>query len=171
MHKILILYTLLNSQNTMYGLSKSIEKTFGFITKPSFGTLQPALKTLEKNSYIKSDNFFTEGGKPYIYYSITEQGKNYLTELIQTKFPNNPVQLIPEIKIRIICSTILSKEAQKNLFKNIKSHIMTLKTKTEKALNSDTYSTNYQARLLLDNIICEYKNLYNLTEGLEKCPQ
>ena len=36
MNELLILYILLNGQSTMYGLSKSLQKYFGAITKPGF---------------------------------------------------------------------------------------------------------------------------------------
>ena len=71
MNEVIILYMLLKSHSTMYGISKNMKKIFGAITKPGFGTIQPALKRMEKQGYVKSDKFYTDGGKPYFYYSIT----------------------------------------------------------------------------------------------------
>ena len=51
------------------------------------------------------------------------------------------------------------------------SELNKLKTQTEDILKSESYSNNSAGRLVLDNSICEFKNLIDLIEGLEKCPQ
>ena len=171
MHEILILYILLDGQNTMYGIAKTLSKGFAHITNPSYGTLQPALKRLEKKECVSSSSFYTDGGKPYIYYSITSKGKDFLKVKLKSKLPQNPVQLIPELKIKLMCSDILSEEEKSDLLKNIKTDILKLATTTENMLNSERYAKKPQARLVLDNTVCEYKNLSDLTERLLKCRQ
>lgn len=171
MHEILILYILTSGQNTLYGISKSVLSTFGYITAPSYGTIQPALKRLEKNNFIKSDKFFTDGGKPYVYYSLTQAGKESLIKKIKSQLPLNPIQLIPELKIKLICSSILEKQEKSELYKLLKSQLVKLKKKAEDMQTSDIYSNNYEGRMVLNTSVCEFQNLYNLIEGLEKCLQ
>ena len=171
MHEILILYILLNSQNTMYGITKIISKNFGFISNPSFGTIDPAIKRLMKQNYISSSKFFTEGGKPYYYYSITPQGKEFLTSKIKEKPSANPIQAYQEIKIKLICSDILENQEKKSLYKLLKNEVLNLKTKAENVLKSDIFSSNHSARIVLDNTVCECNNMYDVIEGLEKCLQ
>ena len=171
MHEILILYILLNGQNTLYGVAKSITKGFAHITNPSFGTIQPALKRLEKKGFVSSDGFFTDGGKPYVYYNITSKGKEFLTSKIKSKLPKNPIQLVPELKIKLMCSNLLEQDERVELLKYFKTELLKLKNSAENILNSDIYTNNTEARLVLDNSLCEYQNLLSLTEGLLKCRQ
>ncbi len=171
MTEILILYLLLNGQNTMYGISKSMKKFFGMITNPGFGTLQPALRRLEKNGCIKSDKFMTEGGKPYYYYNITNEGKEFLSTQLLEPFSDNPVKLLPAIKIRLICLDALEVSGKKELCKMIKAELLKISNFSEKALKGGYFENNFSGKMVLDNTICEYKNLYNLVEGIEKCLQ
>ncbi|MCR5266703.1 MAG: PadR family transcriptional regulator [Cyanobacteria bacterium RUI128] len=171
MAEILILYLLLKGQNTMYGLSKSLIKFFGMLTNPGFGTLQPALKRLEKKNFIKSDKFITDGGKPYYYYSITDPGKEFLESELMNKISSNPVQMVPSVKIRLICSEILDTAKRKSLCIALKTEVLKVANIAEKALKNEIFDTDYAGKMVLDNTLCEYKNLYNLIEGIEKCLQ
>lgn len=166
MNEILILYILNKSQTTMYGLSKTISKIYGSITKPSFGTLQPALKKLEQNKYIFASKFYTDGGKPYFYYSITEYGFQFLKETLLKNTSNNPTQLLPIAKIKLACSDILEQTEREVLYKQLKANLSRLKTEAETAL-SENWKDNFYSRMVLDNTVCEYNNLINLVEGLE----
>ena len=166
MNEILILYILNKSQTTMYGLSKCINKNYGSITKPSFGTLQPALKKLEGGKYIFSSKFYTEGGKPYFYYSVTEEGLSYLKEKLLKNTSLNPTQFISMTKIKIACADILNDTEKEELFKNLKTGLTKLKTETEQAL-SENWPKNTYHRLVLNNTVCEYKNLIDLIEELK----
>lgn len=168
MHEILILYILLKGQSTMYGISKSISQQFGYITNPSFGTIQPALKRLEKNEYIKSDRFYTEGGKPYYFYSITEKGKTFFREKLVSNLSRNPIQLYPEILIRLTCFDILNSDDRKILCKILKSHVLKLQNCAENIMASDEYKENSSGRMVLNGVVCSYKSLYDLIERLEK---
>lgn len=171
MTEILILYLLLKGQNTMYGLSKSVKKLFGVITNPGFGTIQPALRRLEKNGYVKSDKYMTDGGKPYYYYNINENGKDFLKTQLLANIADNPVKLIPSVKIRLMCQDILDIQKQKELCRIIKTELLKVLNLSEKAQKGGYFDDNFSAKMVLDNTICEYKNLLNLVEGIEKCLQ
>jgi len=167
MNEILLLYLLLKGKNTMYGLSKLCTKYFGFIIKPSYGAVQPALKKLEKNKYITSEKFITEGGKPYFYYSITEDGTKHLKEKLLSKLHASPVQMYPSVKVRIICSDILNAEEQKELFTLLKTQLLKIQQTANNTLTSDIYNDNCKAKMVLDNTVCEYKNTIDMIERFE----
>lgn len=166
MNEILILYILNKSQTTMYGLSKTINKIYGSITKPSFGTLQPALKKLEKNKYVFASKFYTDGGKPYFYYSITENGLQYLKERLVKNTSTNPTQFLSMTKIKLACCDILEPSEKEILFKQLQANLSKLKTEAEEALSSN-WKENFYSRMVLNNTVCEYNNLIHLIEGLE----
>lgn len=123
MNEILILYTINKSQTTMYGISKFINKNYGSITKPSFGTLQPALKKLEKNKYIFASKFYTDGGKPSFYYSITEEGKQFLKTKLLKNASTNPSQFLSMTKIKLACCDILDEQEIDNLLTNLRKSV------------------------------------------------
>lgn len=166
MNEILILYILNKSQTTMYGLSKTINKIYGSITKPSFGTLQPALKKLEKEKYLFTSKFYTDGGKPYFYYSITEHGFQFLKEKLLKNTSLNPTQFLSMTKIKLACCDILEPSEKEIVYKQLKANLSRLKSEAEVAL-SENWNDNFYTRMVLDNNICEYNNLINLVEGLE----
>lgn len=168
MNEILILYFLTKSQNTMYGIAKMINKYFGYILSPSFGTLQPALKRMEKNGFLTSMKFFTTGGKLSFYYSVTPEGLEFLKGKLLEKLPKNPVQSYPEIKVKLACSDILDENDKKTLFSIVKTELLKLKNISDKILTSEIYEHNYFGKMVLDGSLCEYKNLLELTERLEK---
>lgn len=165
MNEILILYTINKSQTTMYGISKFINKNYGSVTKPSFGTLQPALKKLEKNGYIFASKFYTEGGKPAFYYSITEEGKQFLKTKLLKNSSINPAQFLSMTKIKLACCDILDESEREILCTSLRKNLSKLKSEAESAL-SENWSNNVYHRLVLNNIICEYNNLMTLTEDL-----
>ena len=167
MNEILILYILSKNQTTMYGLSKYINKNFGSITKPGFGTLQPALKKLESKKFIFSSKFYTDGGKPYFYYSVTQEGLSYLKDKLLKDNSSNPIQFLPMIKIKLSCSDFLDCSDQINMFRMIKSKLLKLKSEAENSL-TDNVIQNGCYSVVLNNVVCEYKNLITLVEGFER---
>lgn len=167
MNELIILYLLSKSYSTMYGLSKNIKKIFAGITKPGFGTLQPALKRLEKQEYIKSEKFFTDGGKPYFYYSLTAKGNDFLKEKLLEKLSDNPSQFYPTAKIKLACSDVLEDSEKIELYKSVKAKLLKLKSELENIMSSGSVDENYYQRMVLDNTICDYKNLLSLIEGFE----
>jgi DNA-binding PadR family transcriptional regulator len=166
MNELLILYILHKSQTTMYGLSKLINKDFGSITKPSFGTLQPALKKLEKLKYIFSSKFYTEGGKPYFYYSLTKEGEVFLETKLLEKNSSNPTQFLTMTRIKIACSDILEQSKRIELYKSLKTILLKLKIETENCILTNSATNNSNYKLVLNNVLCEYNNLINLIERL-----
>ena len=171
MIEILILYSLSKGQNTMYGIAKGIERLFGSLTNPSLGTIQPALKRLEKNKFLTINKFFTDGGKPYYYYSITTEGKEELNNLLLSNNVSNPIQLYPLTRVKLICADVLNNDNKKVMYKYLKGNLIKLAAIGENTLKDEVYKDSSDGRMVINNIVCEAKNLIELIERLEKCPQ
>ena len=45
---------------------------------------------------------------------------------------------------------------------------MSFKTAAESILNDEYTKKNFYQKIILDNTVCEYKNLITITEGFEK---
>ena len=167
MIELLILYVLSSNPNTMYGILKSILKNFSPYTKPSFGTIKPALLRLEEQGVLISRESFTEGGKLSMLYSLTPDGLKLLRGKIMKLSSKNPVQFLSNARIQVACAGFLDKTDQKELFSNLINMAKIIKLDAESKINDDMVSPTYFHRLVLDNTICEYKNFITLLEGLE----
>lgn len=163
MIELLILHELNKKVLTMYGISKEIRLEFSVLTTPSYGTIKPALTRLEKAGFIKTQKTMSNGGRPSTYYSITSYGKDELKRLILLPPLENPIQFLPNARVKLFCADILEKEDQLELFKilKLKSECILLDTKNMlEARNSDFYP-----KMVFDNLVCEYKNFISLLEG------
>ena len=166
MIELLILYKLSNKILTMYGISKDILDDFSVLTTPSFGTIKPALNRLSKNDFVKSQKTMSQGGRPSVYYSITQTGLKELKRLLLDTVQDNPIQFITIARVRLTCANILNNEEQKQLFSLLKNKAEEIIINTNNLLKSK--QTNFYQNIVLDNLICEYKNLISLLEGLER---
>jgi len=163
---ILILYELTKKVYTMYGLSKEIRTNLSVVTMPSIGTLKPALVRLEASGFIKSQKTFSKGGRPSVYYSITEEGRTVLNGLLKNPVKNNPAQFLTDARIRLYCADALSPSEFEKL-------LSVLKTKTESLYNkslklSEENEANFYPKMVFNNLSCEYKNFLSLLEGIER---
>ena len=166
MIEILILYQLNKKILTMYGISKGIRTEFSVLTSPSFGTIKPALMRLEKKGFIKSQKTLSDGGRPSVYYSITKDGEKAFEEEILAPVQDNPIQFLTTARVRLICSQILDFEIQRALINILKTRTKSLIAETNNIIVSEKLDFNY--RMVLDNLICEFKNFENLLEGFER---
>lgn len=168
MIELLILYVLSISPNTMYGVLKSILKNFSPYTKPSFGTIKPALLRLEKRGIIVSNKTFSDGGKVSVMYAVTPEGLDVLKNIIINVDTENPVQFLSNARIQISCAGFLDITSQRELFDKLKKRAILIKTDAENKISDDNIAPSYFHRLVLDNTICEYNNFINLLEGLQR---
>lgn len=168
MIELLILYVLSISPNTMYGVLKSILKNFSPYTKPSFGTIKPALLRLEKRGIIVSNKTFSDGGKVSVMYAVTPEGLDVLKNIIINVDTENPVQFLSNARIQISCAGFLDITSQRELFDKLKKRAILIKTDAENKISDKNISPSYFHRLVLDNTICEYNNFINLLEGLQR---
>ena len=94
MIELLILYTILHREYTMYSIQKRILDSFAPFAYPSFGTLKPALQRLEEKEYLTSRKMMSDGGKLSVYYEITKNGINELKRLILEDYSDNPTSFL-----------------------------------------------------------------------------
>lgn len=168
MTELMILFVLLKRDLTMYSIRKHIQEIFLAFTNPSFGAIKPALVRLEKSNRIKSSKIMSDGGKLSVFYSITQEGMRELKDLLLKPFSVNPLQFVSEAKIRICCASFLDKNEIENLFEEIKSNAVLHRMNAEKIIENEFTNIDFYQRIVLDNTICEYKNLISMIEGLEK---
>ena len=165
MINLLILYELNKSPLTMYGISRQIKAQFAVFLKPSIGTLQPALKKLEKNGLVSSNKYMSPGGRPSICYAITNNGKNALKEELLAPFTDNPVQFLVNARIRLCCAEILGNEDLIKLLRLLKLRAENLMLDTKNLMDGNKIPQN--SSIIYDNLACDYRNFVSLIEGLE----
>lgn len=163
MINLLILYELNKSPLTMYGISRQIKLQFSSLLKLSMGTLQPALKKLEKNSFISSQKYMSAGGRPSICYAINDKGKQELKRELLSPLTENPVQYLVNARIRLCCSDILNQDDYIALIRLLKHKAEGLMIETKHLEETSSSVTG----LVLNNLACEYRNFVSLLEGLE----
>lgn len=78
MIELLILYSLKKRERTLYSLRSDIFEKFGYFTKPSTGTIHPALKRLLKSNVITIRNDFRQGVKSQHTMGLHYTGKKSL---------------------------------------------------------------------------------------------
>jgi len=165
MIELLILFELRKQVLTMYGISREILGDFSVLTTPSYGTIKPALRRLEKNGFVKTQKTITDGGRPAMFYSITEDGINELKSLILAPPLVNPIQFLPMARIKLACADILEDIEQKKLFKDLKVKAESIIVDTNNLITFKDLS--FYPKLVYDNLILEYKNFIMLIEGFE----
>lgn len=168
MIELLILYALSSRELTMYAVSKYISDNFGAYTNPSFGAIKPALTRLEKQDFIRSRKAMSDGGKLSGFYSITSDGREELKKLILEELSDNPLQFSSNAKIKLSCASYLARDERTELFFKVKFKAQTHKSTAENILSNDYNSLDFYQRILLDDVILEYKNFITLIENLEK---
>lgn len=168
MIELLILYVLTRREFTMYGISKEIESKFDVYTRPSFGALKPALRKLISEGFLEARKSMSEGGRLSIYYSLTKEGEKELVKQIKKELSTNPIQFIPNAKIKLAMADKLDKEERKELFLHLKTLALSFKQSAENILNDEYTEKNFYQKILLDNSSVVYSNLVTVIEGFEK---
>ena len=123
MIEIAILYVLNKYDLTIYRLSKIIDETFFAYIKTSSGTVNPALKRLERLGCVEFVSKMSDGGMLSKIYSITKTGKEHLADLLLSFESKNPFYVVNEARIVLCCSDFLSLsqyvEFKENLLNNL----------------------------------------------------
>ena len=165
MIELLILFELSRKVLTMYGISKEIRADFSVLTTPSYGTIKPALRRLEKGGFVKTQKTMSSGGRPSTYYSITNDGLDELKRLIIYPPQENPIHFLPMARVKLACADTLSKEEQLRMLKQLKIKAESILIDTQNLIKSNELS--FYPQMVFDNLTCEYKNLISLIEGFE----
>lgn len=153
MIELLILYSLKNRERTLYSLRSDIIEKFGYFTKPSIGTIHPALKRLLATNVVTIRNDFSQGGKKSTFYGLSLHWKKKFTDLFFSSLSENPTLFFTEIQSRISVMSLLDEDLKETFLKDtllkLESFLLDLKNSKE-----DEYANydNYQLELLKKNI-------------------
>ncbi len=172
MIELLILYSLKskNRERTLYSLRSDIIEKFGYFTKPSIGTIHPALKRLLKANVVTIRNDYSQGGKKSTYYGLAMHWTKKFHDLFFTPLSENPTQFFTEVQTRIAVMSLLDDELKQTFINDILIKMESLQLDLKNALD-DEYTTfdKYQLALLKKNItdIENYKIfIRNIEENL-----
>ncbi len=162
MNDILILHTLLKYDCTMYTINKIVQSVFFAYAKPSFGSLNPAIKRLIKKGYIKEDEKITQGGKRSNLLSITSSGEKYLKdELLKIKFVN-PANFINSASIALMCDNVLSAQEAEEFKKNLSYELKIYKKYVNDKLNSPYNNMSDKQKYVTNLALLEVEKLEEL---------
>lgn len=142
MIEIMILYVLNKYDVSIYRLQKIIDEYFFAYIKTSLGTLQPALKRLEKLGCVGFVENMSDGGMKTKTCMITPEGKTHLIHLLLNWENKNPYHVLTEAKIALYCSDILSINEMLEFKENLRNYLELYKIKLEKGLNNEYISLN-----------------------------
>ena len=162
MAEILILYILNKYNCTIYKIMKLIDELFFAFTKTSAGTINPAIKRLEKLSCVECVSKMTDGGMLSKTYSINKAGQKHLTNLLLSYIPQNPAHILNEAKMLIYCSNILSVNELIEFKNNLKNVLELYKIKLERGLNDEYNDRNDIQKQTIKITLSETEELLKL---------
>lgn len=153
MIELLVLYSLRNRERTLYSMRTDIIEKFGYFTKPSLGTIHPALKRLLKSGVVTVRYDYSQGGKKSTYYGLALHWKKKFNDLFFSPLSENPTQFFTEIQTRIGVLDVLDKDLKQTFIQDILLKLESLLLDFQNALD-DEYSNfdRYQVALLKKNI-------------------
>lgn len=159
MIEILILYVIFNREKTIYSIRKEIIELFGTFTKPSLGTIHPALKRLLEKKHVQLSERMSEGGKKSSYYIIAESGKKYFKELFFSEISENPSLFYNQMQARFATLSILTAEEKNTFLNEIIKKIELYGFEVENKLNNEYINLDFYQKELLKNTLSEINNL------------
>jgi len=140
MIEILILYILNKYDCTIYKIIKLIDELFFAFTKTSAGSVNPALKRLEKLGCVEFSSNMTDGGMLSKTYTLTTTGKKHLIDLLTVYTTQNPSHVLNEAKILLYCSDVLKGDELEEFKNNLLNVLQLYQIKLERGLK-DEYTT------------------------------
>ena len=162
MIEAVILYVLDKYDATIYRVARIIDELFFAFLKSSTGTINPALKRLEKSGCVQYVEKMSDGGMLSKTYSITLEGKKHLKELLLSFNQTNPYHIVNEAKIAIFCSDILSvseyAEFKENMLNNLELH----KIKLQNGLKNEYINLKEQQKKSVEITIENIESLIKI---------
>ena len=140
MSEILILYVLVKYDCTIYRIMKILDDIFFAFLKTSAGTINPALKKLEKLECVEFIETMSDGGMKSKKYSITSVGKKHLVDLLLNWECRNPYHILNEAKLIYCCADVLSINELIKFKQNARNYLELHKIKIEKGLDDENLS-------------------------------
>ncbi len=162
MIEMVILYILNKYDATIYRVSKIIDEFFFAYLKSSSGTINPAIKRLEKMALVECSEKITDGGMLSKIYSITPLGKKHLSELLLSFNSQNPYHVLNEARIAIYCSDVLSISELISFKENMQNVLELHKIKLENGLKNEYIDLNDIQKEIIKKTISETSELIGL---------
>lgn len=167
MIELLVLYILNSRDKTLYALRRDIKERFGVITKPSFGTMHPAMKRLLKKDAVKFEQKYSEGGKKSTYYSITQNGKKVFKELFFEDISLNPTIFHSQLSVRLLTISMLEKEDKDLFLEDLNKLVDLQKIEAQNALNNEYVKYDDWQRTVLEETLNNLKSLEIMIEKMK----
>lgn len=136
MIELLILYILNSRDKTVYSLRRDIIEKFGAITRPSMGTIYPALKRLLEKNAVKFDKKYSEGGKKSTFYSIAANGKKVFKEFFFEEISENPTLFHSQLSVRLLTLSMLDKADRESFLEDLTQRIEIYKIDVQNAMDN-----------------------------------
>ncbi|MBQ4123736.1 PadR family transcriptional regulator [bacterium] len=167
MIEILILYTIKNREKTLYTIRKDIFEVFGAYTKPSIGTLHPALKRLYKNGAVTLSEKFSDGGKKSSYYGISKKGFVCFKELFFSTASDNPSLFYSQLQVRFATMGFLTLEDRKKFIEETKRKIELYAIDIQNKLNDEFLELDYFQKEIMKKTLAEFKSINDYMNKLK----
>ena len=167
MIEILILYTIHKRERTLYAIRKDIIERFGTFTKPSIGTIYPALKRLKKEGAVSVYEKISEGGKKFCYFSITPEGFNVFKKYFFNSQSDNPSLFYTHIQARFGTMGLLNTEDKKTFIEESLKQIEIYALELDEKMKDEYLELDYYQRSLLNRTLEELKSMKSYLKGLK----
>ena len=167
MIEILILYIIHKREKTIYSIRKEIIEIFGTFTKPSIGTIHPALQRLLKEGAVSLTERMSSGGKKSSYYSITKRGFEYFKELFFNSASENPSLFYTQLQARLGTMGLLKTEDRKLFISDFSKKMELYQFELENKLNDEFIELDYYQEQLLNKTHRELKSLKDYLKNLK----
>lgn len=136
MIELLILYILNSREKTIYALRRDIIERFGMVTKPSLGTVYPALKRLLAKDAVKFSTKYTEGGKKFTYYTIAQNGKKVFKEMFFEGISQNPTIFHSHLSARLLTISMLEKQDREEFLNELSQKLELQKIEVQNSIDN-----------------------------------
>ena len=167
MIEILILYSVYKREKTLYGIRKDIFDIFGVYTKPSIGTIHPALKKLTKAGALTYSEKFSDGGKKFSFYAITNKGKTAFKELFFSLPSDNPSLFYTQLQIRFATMGLLDIQDRQEFISETHKKIELYIVDIQNRLNDEYLEFDYFQKQIMIRTLSEMKSLITYIKQLK----
>ena len=167
MIEILILYVIHKRERTLYAIRKDIIDIFGTYTKPSIGTIYPALKRLGKEGAVSVYEKISEGGKKFCYFSITPKGLDLFRKYFFNSQSDNPSLFHSQMQVRLGTMGLLEIDDKKIFIEDSLKKIELYNLELERKLKDEFLELDYYQRKLLNKTLSDLKSLKEYIESLK----
>ncbi len=164
MIEILILYIIHEHAKTIYSIRKEIIEIFGAFTKPSIGTIHPALQRLLKIKAVSLKEILSEGGKKFSYYSITPAGTAYFKKMFLSNATDNPSLFYTHLQVKLGTIGMLEPADRELFVTDCVKKIQMNKFELEEKLKNEFIEFDYYQRKLLEKT---YNDIVSLEEYIK----